>query len=324
MRLGRYRSAAARARFAVAYDAAMAALPADAEISDVDTAFGSVRAYTWRGDDGRPPVLLLPGMNAGAPMWSDNLPGILESGRTVIAVDALGDIGMSVQTAPIRSMADQAQWLSEAIDGLGHPRVHAAGHSFGGASAAGLAVRHPGRLASLTLIEPVFTLRWPPASTFAWAALASLPVPRSWRDHALAALGGVSVAEVRTPSPIGTLISVGSETFRSALPTPRPLSQAQLAGLRLPTYVAIADHRSLAGGAKAAARAREELAGAEVEIWPHTTHSLPMQEPVRIGGRLRAFWDRVDHTSRPAVDDGGAGRDRDRDASGSTIDRSTR
>lgn len=310
MALGRFRTAEGRQRLVAAYADAMAAMPAP-ETADVGTSFGSVRVYTWQADGVRPPVLLLPGMNAGAPMWADNLPGLLASGRTILAVDALGDIGMSVQTAPIRSMSDQAQWVEETLEALAYPRVHSVGHSFGGATAANHALRHPGRVASLALIEPVFTLRWPPVSTFGWAALATLPVPKSWRDRALAALGGVPVAEMRRESAIGTLISVGSQTFTTSLPTPRPLSRAQLESLRMPVYIAIADHRSLAGGAKAAARARTEIPDAAVEVWPDTTHSLPMQERERIAERLRAFWDRAEptaHTTRPDSTGGTAER----------------
>jgi pimeloyl-ACP methyl ester carboxylesterase len=301
MRLGRFRSEAGRQRLVAAYDDAMADLPAPTDSADVETAFGSVRVYTWRGDE-RSPVFLLPGMNAGAPMWADNLPDLLDSGRTILAVDALGDIGMSMQTAPIRSMSDQALWLEQALRALAYPRFHMVGHSFGGATAANHAVRHPSRVASLALLEPAFTLRWPPPSTFGWATVATLPVPQSWRDHALAALGGVPVAEMRKESAIGTLISVGSQTFETSLPTPRPLSRAQLEALRMPAYIAIAEHRSLAGGAKAAARARAEIPGADVEIWPDTTHSLPMQERKRIAERLRSFWEsaeRATHTARP-------------------------
>ena len=36
---------------------------------------------------------------------------------------------------------------------------------FGAASAASLAVHRPGRVASLTLLEPAFVLNWPPVST---------------------------------------------------------------------------------------------------------------------------------------------------------------
>ncbi|WP_164863565.1 alpha/beta fold hydrolase [Agromyces sp. LHK192] len=291
-RIGAFRDDPARARYLVAYDAALATMPQTTAVSEVDTALGTVHACTWAGDLGGPPVLLLPGITSGIPMWADNLPALLESGRTIIAVDALGDAGRSVQRAPMTSMDDQARWLVEALDGLGAERVHAVGHSFGGATAAALAVREPQRIASLSLLEPVFTFAWPPPATFWWATIATLPVPTAWREHALAALGGVDVEEVRAQSPVGTLVAVASETFRSALPTPRPLGDAQLARLTMPTYVAIGGGRSLAGGRRAAARARAGIPTAEVELWPDAGHSLPMQHPAEIAERLERLWAR--------------------------------
>lgn len=297
MKIGRFKSEADREQFAAAYDDAMGTMPEPTSTTNAETTFGRVRAYTWAGDSEAPPVLLLPGMRAGAPMWSENLADFRESGRSVVALDALGDAGMSVQTKPLASVVDQAQWLDEALDGMGVASVHAVGHSFGGATAAGYALRFPERVASLTLLEPVFTLRWPPPSTFFWATIAALPVPARWREHALAAIGGVTVEDVRTPSAISTLISEASRTFASALPTPRPLSATQLATLRMPTYVAIASQRSLAGGPAAAAAARAALPAGTVEIWPETTHSLPMQVRHPLGERLRAFWTSADQSA---------------------------
>lgn len=298
MKLGKFRSDEHRVEFAVAYEAALRAMVPPSLTTDVETTFGTVRTYTWQGEPAIPPVLLVPGMRAGAPMWAENLPDLLASGRTIIAVDALGDAGMSVQTTPIRSPHDQARWLDEALESLSVSRVHSMGHSFGGATAAGHAARFPRRVASLALLEPVFTLRWPPPATFAWATIATLPLPGAWQDHALAALGGVTVEEVRTPSPIGTLIAAATRTFTSALPTPRPLSNQQLAALLMPTYVAIASHHSLAGGVSAATRADAHLPEAVVEIWPNTTHSLPMQAREPLAARLRAFWKSADERTR--------------------------
>lgn len=198
---------------------------------------------------------------------------------------------MSVQTVPLRSMADQATWIEEALSALGYSQVHSVGHSFGAATAANHALRHATRLASLTLLEPVFVLRWPPPMTFVWATVAVLPGPGSWRDHALAAIGGATVDDVRDSSPIGDLIAAATEAFDSALPTPRPLSTAQLETLHPPVYVAIAGRGSQAGGAKAAARARAHQPNATVEVWANATHSLPMQEHHALGQRLPTFWD---------------------------------
>ena len=57
----------------------------------------------------------------------------------------------------------------------------------------------------------------------------------------------------------------------------------------MPTYVAIADRDSLAGGGAAADRARR-LPDGTVEVWPDTTHSLPMQVKDKLDSRLKGFW----------------------------------
>lgn len=292
MKIGTFRSASGRDAYMRAYDAAMAQLPAPSDSRDVPTSLGSVRAYEWTGTaPHREPIVLLPGRSSGVPMWAENLPGFRAGGRTIIAFDAIGDAGMSVQTAPLRGPQDQARWVEEALMGLHASRVHTVGHSFGGATAAAHALFHPTRLASLTLLEPVFTLHRPPLSTLFWATIASLPVPSSWRDRALAAIGGLDVDQVRKRTPIGDMIAAGTAHFAAALPTPRTFSDDELARLTMPAYVAIAARASLAGGEAAAARARK-IPHAEVEVWPDTTHSLPMQVATELGSRLRAFWDR--------------------------------
>ncbi len=134
-------------------------------------------------------------------MWAENLPGFAAE-RTVYALDALGDAGLSVQTRALEGGADQAAWLDQALAGLGAPKVHLVGHSFGGWSAANYAVRHPARVATLTLVEPVFVfhgLRW---RVYALSLPASLPfLPASWRDRMLSEIGGGgrSTSTIRWP-----------------------------------------------------------------------------------------------------------------------------
>ena len=69
---------------------------------DLSTSYGTVRIYEWSdpADADSTPILLLPGRLAGAPMWAANLPEFLATHR-VLAVDALGDAGLSVQTSPM-------------------------------------------------------------------------------------------------------------------------------------------------------------------------------------------------------------------------------
>ncbi|GGA58455.1 carboxylesterase [Pseudoclavibacter endophyticus] len=293
MSLGAFRSAKGRATYVAAYERALAEMPAPSRTIDVPTGFGDVRAYEWvSGEAPGTPVLLLPGRGSGVPMWKENLPELLPH-RRVIAVDALGDAGLSTQTAPMSSMTDQATWIDEVLGGMGEECAHVVGHSFGGATAAALAVERPRRVASLALLEPAFTLALPPVSTFLLTVIASLPLPQALRDHALARIGGIDVAEVRTRSAISEMIASGSAEFRAALPTPKPLTDAQVNRLSMPVYIAIASRSSLVGGERALRRARG-IPGAHVEVWPDTTHSLPMQVHAALAERLAAFWSGVD------------------------------
>jgi pimeloyl-ACP methyl ester carboxylesterase len=289
--VGHFRTPEGRAKYVEAYDAALATLPEPTEVRDIQTTFGTVRAYAWVNDDAVDdvPVVLLPGRSSGVPIWGTNLPDFAAH-RTVYAFDAIGDSGLSIQTVPLRDMTDNTTWVDEALAGLKLERVHLVGHSQGGALAAAVAVRHPERLASLTVLDPIMTLGTIPAWAFGWTALASLPgVPKSWRDHALNQIGGVEDSEVDPNDPIARMIAAGSEHFESgSLPTPSPLTDEQLRALRMPVYVALASDKSLAG--KGSAEKARLIPNARVKVWPDTTHSLPMQAGAALDAELEKFW----------------------------------
>lgn len=224
-------------------------------------------------------------------MWSENLPSLLAQ-RTVYAMDALGDAGLSAQTVPLTSAADQATWIDEVLGGLGVTRAHIVGHSFGAASAASLAVHRPGRVASLTLLEPAFVLNWPPVSTLAWSIPATLPfLPQSWRDAAVAKVAGEDPGAIDPDDPIARMITLGSTGYSAELPTPNPLSESQLRGLTMPVYVAIAESSPITNGADSIHKA-DLIPVVEAKIWPNTTHSLPMQVPEPLADELADFWAR--------------------------------
>ena len=226
-------------------------------------------------------------------MWAEQIRD-LSRHRDVYALDAVGDAGLSTQSVAVTDHATQAAWIEDAVAGLGLPRVHVVGHSFGGALAAAFARAHPERVASMTLLEPAFTLAYPPPSTFWWATVAILPgVPRAWRDHALARIGGADDADLRTDDPTGRMIALATEHYDGHAPTPAPLSEDDLRRLSLPVYVALAERDSLAGGTRAAQAARA-LPHGIVETWPNTTHSLPMQAGPALTTRLEGWWRELD------------------------------
>src|ERR671911_898830 len=180
--VGHFRSEEGRNEYAASYAAAMGQLPEPTRTMDLDTDFGTVRVYEFSSarTRGSTPIVLLPGRTSGVPMWEANLPDFAEE-RTVYALDALGDAGMSVQTRRIGDAADQAAWLDQALARLGEPKVHLVGHSFGGWLAANYAARYPERVATLSLLEPVFVfggLRW---QVYVKSIPASVPfLPRSF------------------------------------------------------------------------------------------------------------------------------------------------
>lgn len=289
--VGHWRASAGREAYTEAYDAALATGPKPDRTIYVPTRFGTAHVVVWEAEHATSstPVLLTPGRASGAPMWGELLPYI-GNGHTVYAVDAIGDAGLSTQSTPIISSADQAQWLAETLEGLGIGSAHVVGHSFGGATSAALALERPDLVSSVALIEPAFTLAYPPPATFFWGTVIMLPVPQSLKDRALAEIGGTTVEEVRQDDPISTMIDLGSRHFSAALPTPRPLDDADLVHLNMPVYVAIADKDSLAGGEAAAEKARQAIPHATVRVWPNTTHSLPFQVPQELGAELGSFW----------------------------------
>lgn len=289
--VGSFRTAAGAAQYRAAYDRAMKLLPAPTSTLEVMTDFGLVRAYLWEHPTnvGQVPVLLVPGRTSGTPMWVANLAGIA-SLRTVIAVDPLGDAGLSAQTAPLTSMADQADWLAQVVTQLAPDGIHLVGHSFGAASAAALAVRHPDLVTSLAMLEPAFVLAHPPARIFALAALATLPLaPENTRQWALEQIGGGTPAD--PDDPVAQMIAAGALHYSTELPTPGLLGDEDLASLAMPTYVAVAGDDSLAGGGTAAERARL-IPDVTVAVWPGTTHSLPMEVPDELLADLDWLWQR--------------------------------
>lgn len=288
--VGHFRSAAAKQQYEDAYSAALALMPPPTRTLDLTTSFGIVRAYEWVNPDApETPVVLLPGRGSGVPMWSENLPSLLAE-RTVYALDAIGDAGASAQTAPLTGLADQAVWIDETLAALAIERAHVVGHSFGASSAASLAVNRPARVATLTLLEPAFVLRWPPVSTLLWTIPASLPfLPQSWRDAAVARVAGEDPGDIDPNDPVARMIMLGGSGYSAELPTPRPLSDAELQGLTMPVYVALADGSPITKGAASLAKA-EQIPDVTAKVWPGTTHSLPMQVADQLAAELADFW----------------------------------
>src|SRR5690242_9382479 len=98
------------------------------------------------------PVVLLHGFSGDMNNWLFNIEALAAS-APVIAIDLPGHGGSSKDVGDA-SLATLSKSVADTLDTLGVSRVHAIGHSLGGAVAARFAADNPARVASLTVIAP--------------------------------------------------------------------------------------------------------------------------------------------------------------------------
>ncbi|MBT2457770.1 alpha/beta fold hydrolase [Streptomyces sp. ISL-86] len=292
--VGRYVSEELRERYFAACDAVYALAPAADSETDIETSFGTTHVYRYGPADpaaaGRTPVVLVHGAGANSAMWYPNLAD-LSAQRPVYAIDTLGEPGRSVQHTPIHQPERSAQWLDEVLAGLGLDRVHLVGSSYGGWLSLNQAHRGPGRLASVTLLDPG-GLEKTGARFFAWifisllATIAPKPVRRraaAWLDQPV-----LIVPELRA------MIMLSVRAYRIRRPTPLPLTEDELRTIRTPMYVLLGEHSLLVHPERQRERVPRLVPGATVEIIGNTGHGPQIDHAHETNTRMLRFMDSVD------------------------------
>jgi pimeloyl-ACP methyl ester carboxylesterase len=130
------------------------------------------------GDPNHPPILLIMGIMASMLWWPDAFCGRLaQRGRYVLRYDNR-DTGLSTTYPPGHPTYTSDDMIDDAIrilDGYAIPSAHLVGMSMGGALAQLVALKHPARVASLTVIS----------SSPVGADISSLPGPSAaYSTHA--------------------------------------------------------------------------------------------------------------------------------------------
>ncbi len=150
---GSWTDDAARERFMAAYDRAFALWPQPREEFDVETATATTRVHAYRPHPGGDPVVLLTGAGGNASNWYPHVAALASEGP-VYGIDMPGDANPSVARALMTPPAACAAWLDELLAQLSDRPAHLVGFSYGGWAAMNQAIRAPGRVASLTLLDP--------------------------------------------------------------------------------------------------------------------------------------------------------------------------
>lgn len=142
------------------------------------------------------------------------------------------------------------------------------------------------RLLILTLVVSLV------ANALLLAIPASIPLlPQSWRDAALARIGGNETIDHNDP--LARMVDAGTKGYSSARDLPPRFTDAQLGSLGVPVYVAMAGNSSILSDPPDAVRRAEKLVPeVEASLWEGATHSLPLEEPVRAGAAVLDFMNR--------------------------------
>lgn len=290
--LSHYTSDAGKLKFKRAYDQAMANLPVPQKTLDLKTSYGTVRMYYFdSGKNTKEPFVLLPGRSASTPMWNPNLAGLLKS-RSVYTVDLINEPGMSTQTKAITSDEDQAKWLDEALTQLPEHKLHIVGVSIGGWTATNYVVRFPNKVASVSLLDPVFVFDNIPLTTILISIPASISViPTPIRNYMLSYISGGST--IKADDPVAQLIEIGMHTFSVKTPTPTRISKDQLRRIDIPVFALMAGRSVMNDSKTAVANAQESLKKGTVDVIKDASHAINGEYADDVNAKIIHFVENV-------------------------------
>jgi pimeloyl-ACP methyl ester carboxylesterase len=254
---------AARDKFMAAYQRAFARWPQPCEEFDVETATATTRVHAYRPHPAGDPVVLLAGAGFNASAWYPHVAALSGNGP-VYGIDLPGDPNTSIARALITPPQNCAAWLDELLGKLGDRPVHLIGFSYGGWIAMNQAIRAPGRVASITLLDPAGLTKlnarfWIWFSFAGLACLTPMPLRRRlarWFD-----------TPTMADQELIPLMWAGLRGYHAEPKFPSVLTDDELRAISVPTLLVTGARSSLLTPAQARARGRL-IPNAEIAIVP--------------------------------------------------------
>jgi pimeloyl-ACP methyl ester carboxylesterase len=260
---GSWVSDAARQKFMAAYEQAFALWPQPCEEFDIETATATTRVHAYRPHPGGQPVVLLAGAGFNAAGWYPHVAALAQDGP-VYGIDMPGDPNPSIPRALMTPPASCAAWLDELLAQLSDRPAHLVGFSYGGWVAMNQAIRAPGRVASITLLDPAGLTKldarfWLWLSVSGLATLSPMPLRRRlarWLDS----------PPMLQPK-LMTLMWAGIRGYRAEPKFPGILTDDELRAINVPVLLITGARSAMLTPAEARARG-SLMPHAEVAIVP--------------------------------------------------------
>src|SRR5499427_7972618 len=264
--LGSWVSDAAREKFMLAYERAYALWPQPCEELDIETATTTTRVHAYRPHAYRPhpggdPVVLLSMFNAAG--LHPHVAALAEAGP-VYGIDLPGDANPSVARAPLTPPASCAAWLDELLGKLSDRPAHLVGYSYGGWIAMNQAIRAPGRVASITLLDPAGLTKLD-ARFWWWLSISGLATltPMPLRRHLARWLDSPGMLEPE----LMTLMWAGLRGYHAEPKFPAILTDDELRVIDVPALLVTGARSALLTPTEARARG-SLMPRAEVAVVP--------------------------------------------------------
>lgn len=291
------------------YDSAVKRLSVPVESRYVPTRFGDTHTLI-AGPESAPPLVLVPGYGAGAPLWKGQLEGLSDRFR-LYAPDAVGQPGRSAAARPDLLADGYVDWLRDVLDGLNLARPAVAGVCLGGWIALRLASLHPDRIEKLVMLSPVGV------APFKVYLRSGIPLVLNMRKNPDAA--GLRLLRM-VFAPPGAGITFNREIFHalslvvkhynagalagmSAAPTTREAlgglralirfvraeSPTVLRGIRTPSLLMVGAYEAIFDPKVAVRRAARYMPDIRAEVVENTGHAAMYDRPDYVNARMVRF-----------------------------------
>jgi pimeloyl-ACP methyl ester carboxylesterase len=261
--------------------------------SDVETSFGRTHVLT-AGDASKPPLVAIHPLAFSSTSWLPLLP-TLAAGHRVTMIDAIGDVSKSIASMPITNGGHVVAWLDETLRALEIERAAMVAMSMGTWMAAQYAMTFPDRVERLALIAPVGLvsaqhLGWMVSGYYANYLRPTKARLSSFFDTTATPAGRLRLREDPW-RPIIQQYVTGTLGFKKAPTAVRPTrcDLQPLASAQIPILVIVGRDESLHDGPKMAARFRQRLPGARVELVDDANHLIPIDQPETVEKLLADF-----------------------------------